>query len=216
MKKILILIYVLVVVSLSISARAEVKIPLLVDSVIYNAQAQSLEVTGQYPNPCVSNPTPQLVKTSKGQLILTLKGESDADICIQIVGPKYILSVDLYVLKSQISEMGLDADAIHSIYDLNQKLVAEVDFSDVIKRIDFETTEISGVLVSEDQALYVHGDHGARVQVRSHLNELDSLHNVEVTLTGHMMTHSVSNPIFNTNLATPQFIATGVSFSIAD
>ena len=216
MKKLLVLVYVLVVASLSISARAESNVPLLIDSVQHIENANLIQVTGEYPNPCITNPVPALSQDKEGRLVLDVLGTSTAEICIQIVGPKFMLGIDLNVLKADIEALGLDTNAVHKIHHMDGEVIAEVNFAKIFHPISFETTEISGLLLAEESGLYVHGPLGARIKVKSMLHNLDSLHNQEVTLTGHMMTHSVSRPVFRTNTATPQFIATGVSFSIAD
>ena len=216
MKKILILVYVLAVASLSITARAESNIPLLVDNISHIENAKMLQVSGSYPNPCIANPIPALTQNEKGQLELNILGESTADICIQIVGPQFLLAVDLNVLKADIKALGLDDKGTYEIFDNAGNLITKVNFAGIFHRIPFTATEITGILTVEENGLYVDGPLGARIQVKSKLNNLEDLDQTQVTLTGHMMTHSVSQPIFKSNIATPQFIATGVSFSIAD
>ena len=127
-----------------------------------------------------------------------------------------MLAVDLNILKNDLSALQLDDNGTYRIYDRSGKFISEVDFSNIFFAIPFETTSIEGLLTHDDSGLYINGPLGVRIDVKSPLINIETLSNANVVLTGHMMTHSVSQPVFRSNVTAQQFIATGVSFSAAN
>lgn len=216
MKKLLILTYVLVVASLSISARASQDIPLLVSSIQHDVDAQVFQIEGQYPNPCINTPSPSLTENKDGQLVLNVTGNTNSEVCISMVGPRFMLAVDLKVLKAELSKLRLDENGVHAIYSPSGELISKVDFSKIFFTITQKTTSIQGTLSYDQSGLFLVDAHGQRYNILSPLINIEVLQDSKVVLTGHMMSHSVSQPFFNSIKPALQFIATGVSYSPAD
>jgi hypothetical protein len=214
MKKLLLLLYIAMVAGLSISARASEQ-NLVVETLLFDANRQVVEVAGRFPNPCTDDVQIRLEAVKADTLALRFVGQQKSDFCAQMLGGHFSLAVDSRALKYELLRQGLRTDQPYRVVSPQGDLDEVIDFSNIIPQ-EFSSEKIEGHLQERNGSLSVETSSSA-VSVASPFIDLAHLVGQPIVLFGHMNGASLlSANLIGNKRPEPLFIVTGASVIVAD
>ncbi len=187
MKRILILGYICSVLVFSGFARASEKdtqVP--IQKINYEEGNWVIQILGNLPNPCVTSPQPTLNQSADrpNTLILSMVGKSSGDICIQPIGGRYDVPVDLRQLVRK-SRFDLQPGVTYTIRTENYPF--EVSFEGPNKVAAIKgVVELTGMLMKTrlgEIGLFTNDNR--LVLVDGRLVDCSSYINKQVSVVGH-------------------------------